>query len=120
MNNFLWVLQIILALHTAMGAIWKLTNSEQSVASLKAIPHGVWLGLVLLELLCTLGLILPSLNKRLAIVAPIAALGIAAEMLLFSGVHLYSGDPNYGPMLYWLVVASICAVIAYGRFVIKP
>jgi len=41
-------------------------------------------------------------------------------MLLFSVVHLYSGDANYGPMIYWLVVAAICAFIAYGRFVLKP
>ena len=27
---------------------------------------------------------------------------------------------NYGPMIYWLVVAAICAFIAYGRFVLKP
>jgi len=41
-------------------------------------------------------------------------------MLLFSGLHFYSGDANYGPMVYWLIVAAICAFIAYGRFVLKP
>lgn len=65
-------------------------------------------------------LILPAVYKPLAILAPIAAVFIAAEMLLFSGLHIYSGDPNYGPVIYWLVVAAICAFIAYGRFVLKP
>ena len=45
MNILLWVLQILLALHTAMGAVWKFSNSEQTVPSLKAIPHGAWLTL---------------------------------------------------------------------------
>jgi DoxX-like family len=120
MNVLLWVLQILLALHTLMGALWKFSNSEQTVPSLKAIPHGVWLALCVLELLCSLGLVIPALNKRLAILAPIAAVCIAAEMLLFSGLHIDSGAANYGPMIYWLVVAAICAFIAYGRFVLKP
>ena len=120
MNIALWVLQILLALHTVVGAVWKFSNSEQAVPSLQAIPHGVWLALIGFELLCSVGLILPALYKPLAILAPVAASGIAAEMLLFSGVHLNSGDANHGPMIYWLVVAAICLFIAYGRFVLRP
>jgi len=102
-----------------MGAVWKFSNSEQTVPSLKAIPHEVWLALIIIELLCSLGLILPALNKHLAILAPIAALCIAAEMLLFSGLNIFSGDVNYGQMIYWIIVAVICAFIGYGRFVLK-
>jgi DoxX-like family len=121
MNILLWVLQILLALHTIIGAVWKFSHSaEQTMPSLKAIPHGVWLAMSVFELLCSLGLILPAFYKPLAILAPIAAACIAAEMLLFCGLHVYSGDANYGPMIYWLVVAAICAFIAYGRFVLKP
>lgn len=120
MNILLWALQILLALHTAIGAIWKFSNSEQTVPSLSAIPHGIWLAMSVFELVCSLGLILPAFYKPLAILAPIAAACIAAEMLLFTGLHIYSGDPNYGPMIYWLVVAAICVFIAYGRLVLKP
>jgi hypothetical protein len=120
MNILLWVLQILLALHTAMGAVWKFSNSEQTVPSLKAIPHGVWMAMSIFELLCSLALILPAFNKPLAILAPIAAACIAAEMLIFCGLHLYSGDPNHSQMIYWTTVAAICAFIAYGRFVLKP
>lgn len=120
MNILLWVLQVLLALHTAVGAVWKFSNSEQTVPSLNAIPHGVWLAMSVIELLCSAGLLLPALSKPAAILAPIAAVCIAAEMLLFCGVHLYSGDANYGPMIYWLVVAGLCAFIAYGRLVLNP
>jgi hypothetical protein len=120
MNILLWVLQIVLALHTVMGAVWKFSNSEQTVPSLKAIPHGVWMALIGLELLCSVGLILPAFSTRLAILAPIAAGCIAAEMLLFSGLHLYSREANHGEMIYWLVVAAVCIFIVYGRLVLKP
>ena len=120
MNIILWILQILLAIHTIMGAVWKFSNSEQTVASLKAIPHGAWLSMSIIEMLCSLCLILPVINKHLGILAPIAATFIAAEMLLFCGLLFYSGDTNYGHLIYWLVVAAICAFIAYGRFVLKP
>ncbi|HSQ28436.1 MAG TPA: DoxX family protein [Gemmatimonadaceae bacterium] len=120
MNVLLWVLQALLALHTFAGAMWKFFNSEQTVPSLKALPHGVWLALSVFELLCGVGLILPAFDKRLGVLAPIAALGIAAEMLLFSGVHVYSGSADRGEVIYWLVVAAVCVFIAYGRFALKP
>jgi hypothetical protein len=119
MNTLLWVLQILLALHTAIGAVWKFSNPAQTVPSLQAIPPGAWLAMSVLELLCSLGLILPAFNRSLGILAPIAAACIAAEMLLFCGLHLFCGAANYSPMIYWLVVAAICAFIAYGRFVLK-
>jgi hypothetical protein len=120
MSILLWVLQALLALHTLMGAVWKFSNSEQRVPSLSAIPHGLWLTLSVLEILCGVGLILPALSKALAILAPVAAACIAAEMLIFSGLHLSSGRAEHGQMIYWLVVAAFCAFVAYGRFVLKP
>lgn len=121
MNILLWVLQTLLALHTVMGAVWKFSHSaEQTMPSLKAIPHRVWLAMSVFELICSLGLILPAFSTPLAILAPIAAACIALEMLLFCALHILSGDKNYGPIIYWLVVAAICAFIAYGRFVLEP
>jgi hypothetical protein len=120
MNIALWVVQILLAAHTVIGAIWKFSNSEQAVPSLSALPHSVWLGLSGIELLCALGLVLPAISKGFSGLVPVAAIVIAAEMLLFCGLHLASGDPNHGQMIYWLVVAAVCAFVAYGRLVLKP
>jgi hypothetical protein len=114
-NAVLWTLQILLAIHTAVGAVWKWFNSEHTMPSLAAIPHGVWLGLSELELICAIFLIVPAFGKRLAILAPIAAAFVVAEMLFFSGVHLASGSTSIGPVIYWLVVAAIAAFIVYGR-----
>jgi len=112
MNVLLWILQILLAVHTFAGAMWKFSNTERAVTSLNSIPHGVWLALCFVEILCSIALVVPAMNKRLA---AIAATAIGIEMLFFCAVHLRSGDPSYGPMIYWLVVAAICAFIAWGR-----
>lgn len=120
MNMLLWILQILLALHTLMGAIWKFTYSEQAVDGLKAIPHGAWLALSIVEIACAIALVLPLFLKSKGILAPLAALVIAAEMLLYCAVHLSSGTPNVGHLAYWLIVAALCGFIAYGRFALKP
>ena len=117
MNIVLWVLQILLALHTVMGAVWKFSHSEQTVPSLGTIPRGVWRGMSVFELICALGLVL-TIYGPLAILAPIGAVGIALEMLFLCSVHLRSGATRYGQLIYWLVVAALCAFVAYGRFVL--
>ncbi|WP_105104324.1 DoxX family protein [Microbulbifer pacificus] len=120
MNIFLWVLQVLLALHTATGAVWKFSNAEQSVPSLSAIPHGMWVALGVVELVLSLCLILPAFYKPLTVLVPIAAVLIALEMLLFCALHFASGEAGYSSVVYWLVVAAVCAFIAYGRLVLKP
>lgn len=120
MNVVLWILQGVFALHTIVGAAWKVSNSEQSVPSLGAIPHGAWLAMIGLELLCGVGLIVPAFFKPIAVLVPIAAVCIAVEMLTFTGLHFFSGNQEHGQVAYWLVVAAICGFLAYGRFVLKP
>src|SRR4051812_35655892 len=101
MNILLWIFQVLLALHTTMGAVWKFSNSEQTVPSLKAIPHGLWLAMSVLELLFSICLVFPAFNKSLAILAPIAAACVAVEMFTFCGLHIYSGNSENGQMVYW-------------------
>ncbi len=120
MNVFLGFLQVLLALHTAVGAIWKSSNSEQSMPSLASIPHAVWTSMIAVDFICAIALVVPLFEKRAAIAAPIAAALVAIEMLYFSGVHLASGSTSMGSVIYWLVVAAVAAFIAYGRLVLKP
>lgn len=120
MSILLWTLQALLALHTAIGAGWKLFNTEQSIPGLRAIPSGVWRALIPLELICAAGLVAPAIAPSLGFLVPLAAIGIAAEMLAFSVVHARSGAGKKDPVFYWLVVAAICAVIAAGRLFVAP
>ncbi len=120
MTIMLWILQALLALHTATGAGWKLFNSAQSVPTLSAIPNGIWMGLIPFELICAVCLVLPAIVPSLGFLVPLAAIGIAAEMVLFTGVHLSAGADDNGPMFYWLGVAGVCAIIAVGRWFVLP
>ena len=120
MNALMWMLQVLLAMHTETGAVWKLSHGEQTVPSLQALPHGVWVVLSGLELLAGVGLILPLFGKRFGILAPVAASFVVAEMLLFSAVHLASGNPEHGELVYWLVVTAIAAFVAIGRLRLQP
>lgn len=121
MNILLWIFQILLALHTVMGAVWKISNSaEQTMPSLRAIPHKIWVAMAVIELIGALALILPALDKSLGSLPPVAAAGIAAEMLFFCGLHIFSETDSNRPIIYWLVVAAICTFIAFGRFVLQP
>lgn len=115
MNIALWSLQVLLALHTLVGALWKLSSSEETVPSLAALPHPVWLGLAGLEVLCAVGLVLPAFGARFRALAPVAALVIAGEMLLFCVVHLFSGVAEHGELVYWIVVAALCGLVAFPR-----
>ncbi len=120
MNILFWILQIILALHTIAGAIWKFSNSAQTVPSLQSIPHGVWMAMSVIELLCGIGLILPAINKRLGATAVASAAFVAAEMLLLCIVSAFSGNMNAGHIIYWLVVAAFSLFVVYGRSSLKP
>jgi len=120
MNILLWALQILLALHTVMGAVWKFSNSDKVVPSLRGIPRGYWLAISALELLLSVGLVCTAIPGA-ALLAPIAAAGVVLEMLGFIGLHLYKGFGKVrGPLLYWLVVAIVAACIVYGRLVLVP
>jgi hypothetical protein len=120
MHITLWIFQALLAIHTAMGAVWKFSNSEQAALGLTTLPHAVWLALSVVEILCALGLIAPVLKKSLGKFAPMAATVIAVEMIVFCAINFFSGTPLYGPMVYWLVVALVSGFVAYGRFVVRP
>ncbi len=120
MNIVLWIIQVLLALHTLAGALWKFSNPAQSVPSLEAIPASVWFSMSILELICSLFFVIPAFSKRLGMLPPIAATFITIEMVVFCCVHLYSGKGTAGQLIYWLVVAAFCIFIAWGRFVLKP
>ncbi len=115
-----WTLQVALGLHTLLGAVWKVSNPESTVPSLAALPHVVWLGLGVVEVLCALMLLLPGLVKPLARLVPAAAGFVVAEMLLFAAVHLAAGVSDHTEVGYWLVVAFLAGVLASVRAWLAP
>jgi len=121
MNILLWVLQIALAwLCIAGGAfqIFKLEELQQSVASMRELPHALWMSLGAFGCLTGLGLILPGATNVLPGLTPIAAAAVAAQSVLITAFYIYYGDRS--PMFYSAAMAVMAAFIAYGRFALKP
>lgn len=115
MNIALWIVQVLLAAHTAVGAVWKVNHGPQAVPSLQAIPRPAWLAMAVVEVACAIGLVAPAAHVPLMGLVPVAAGLIGLEMLAFCGLHAASGRGRPKEMAYWLVVAAVCAVVAAGR-----
>jgi hypothetical protein len=125
MNILLWILQVMVAGVCAMGAFWRYSNWEQAsqIASIKAMSHGMWNAIGLFEIVCSLALILPGLLKVKPILTPLAALCLAVELLLVTGLNVHFFGFQYkptNPASWSFTLAVLSAFIAYGRLVLKP
>jgi len=121
MNILLWVLQIALAFLCVAGGTYKIFNFAQlqeMLASMRALPRGLWVSLGAFESLAGLGLILPGAPKVLPVLTPIAAAAVAVESVFISVLYVHYGD--FSPLIFSLTMAILAAFIAYGRFALKP
>jgi uncharacterized membrane protein YphA (DoxX/SURF4 family) len=121
MNILLWILQIVTALlYTASGVmkVFMFDKISQDVQSFGALPRNVWTTLGLLELVCSIGLIVPGALRGQPALTILAAAVLAIESLVFIGVHVkYREVP---PMIMSAVLGLVMAFVAYGRLVLNP
>ena len=121
MNTLLWVLQVLAALLYGSSGVMKVFMFEtisHDVPSFGALPREAWMALGILELVCTIGLIVPAAlhwRPRLTI---LAATLLAIESLVFVWVHVQYHEIT--PMILSGVLGLLMAFIAYGRLVLKP
>lgn len=121
MNILLWVLQALAALLYGASGVMKVFMFDKvsgEVPSFGALPRAAWMALGVLELVCTIGLVIPGAlhwQPRLSVVA--AAL-LALESLVFVWVHISYHE--VGSTIFCVVLGLLMAFIAYGRMVLKP
>jgi len=121
MNILLWVLQVIAALlYTSSGVmkVFMFDKISRDVPSFGALPRKAWMTLGILELVCTVGLIVPDAfhwQPRLTI---LAAAVLAVESLVFVWVHVRYRE--VAPIIMSGVLGLLVAFIAYGRMVLQP
>jgi uncharacterized membrane protein len=121
MNILLWVLQTITALLYGASGVMKVfmfDKVSRDVPSFGALPRRAWMALGILELVCTVGLVVPAAvhwHPRLAIGA---ATALAAESLVFLWVH--GKYPEITPIVMSGVLGLVMAFIAYGRMELRP
>ncbi len=121
MNILLWVLQVLAALMYGASGVMKVFMFDKisaDVPSFGALPRQAWMILGILELVCVVGLIVPSAFRWHPTLTVVAAAVLAVESLVFIGVHLkYNEIP---PIIMSIVLGLLMAFIAYGRMYLKP
>jgi len=88
------------------------------VPSFGALPREGWLALGILELVCAVGLIVPSALHWRPSLTVVAAVFLAIESLVFIWVHVKYNET--GSIIMSAVLGVLMAFIAYGRAVLKP
>jgi len=121
MNVFLWILQVLAALLYGSSGVMKVflfDKVSHDVPSFGALPRKTWALLGVLELVCTVALIVPSALHWRPSLTIVAAVILAIESLVFIRVHV-----NYrevAPMILSAVLGILMAFLAYGRMVLQP
>ena len=121
MNILLWVLQVLAALLYGASGVMKIfmfDKISQDVPSFGALPRPAWTALGILELVCTIGLIVPDAFHWQPQLTILAATLLAVESLVFVGVHVKYRE--VAPTVMSGVLGLLMAFIAYGRMVLHP
>ena len=121
MNILLWVLQVLAALlYGASGTmkVFMFDKISADVPSFGALPRKAWMVLGILELVCTVGLIVPAAFHWPPALTVVAATVLAIESLVFVWVHAKYGEIT--PIILSGALGLLMAFIAYGRMVLKP
>src|SRR5271155_4864574 len=121
MNILLWVLQVLAALVYGASGVMKVfmfDKVSEGVPSFGALPRQAWMALGILELVCTVGLIVPAAFRWQPVLTVVAATVLAIESVVFIGVHVKYRE--VGTIIMCGVLGLLMAFIAYGRIVLKP
>ena len=121
MNILLWILQVLAALAYGASGVMKVFMFDKisgDVPSFGALPREAWMALGILELVCTVGLVVPGVFRWRPTLTVAAASILAIESLVFIGVHAKYRE--IAPIVMCAVLGLLMAFIAYGRLVLKP
>jgi hypothetical protein len=91
---------------------------SEGVPSFGALPRKAWTALGILELVCTVGLIVPAAFHWQPGLTVVAATVLAIESLVFVGVHVKYREIT--PIILSSVLGLLMAYVAYGRMVLQP
>ena len=121
MNILLWVLQGLGALLYGASGVMKVfmfDKISQDVPTFGALPREAWMALGILELACTVGLIVPAALHWRPQLTVVSATLLALESLVFIWVHVKYHET--APLIMSAVLGLLMAFIAYGRMVLRP
>jgi uncharacterized membrane protein YphA (DoxX/SURF4 family) len=121
MNILLWILQVLAALLYGSSGVMKVFMFDKvsaDVRSFGALPRQAWMALGILELVCTVGLIVPGAVQWQPALTVVAAALLSIESLVFIGVHVKYREN--APIVLSGLLGLLMAFVAYGRMVLSP
>ena len=121
MNIALWVVQGLLAAAFGMAGFMKATQPREKLLErvdwVEDFPQNIVKLIGALEFLGAVGLILPMLTDILPWLTPLAATGLALDMLAAILVHIRRNEAKVIPVN--LVLGGLAVFVAVGRFFIE-
>lgn len=121
MNIVIWVAQGLLALMFLMAGFMKLTQPKATLLEkvggwVEGFSDGQIKMIGLVELLGSIGLVLPMLLNIYPFLTPVAALGLAVTMVGAAIVHLKRKESVFMNM----ALLALALFVAIARFLIIP
>ena len=122
MNIALWVVQGLLALVFIMAGGMKVMQPKEKLAENMGwvedfSPNTIRL-IGTLEILGGICIVLPALTGILPLLTPLAAVGLALDMIGAMITHLRRREySNFG---FNIVLLALAVFVAYGRFIVLP
>src|SRR6202453_3866269 len=95
MNILLWILQVVAALLYGASGVMKVfmfDKVSEGVPSFGALPREAWMALGILELVCTVGRIVPGALHWQPALTVVAATVLTIESFVFVWVHVKYGE----------------------------
>jgi uncharacterized membrane protein YphA (DoxX/SURF4 family) len=122
MNIALWIVQGLLGLLFLMVGSMKLMQPKEKLAERMGWVKDFSAGTVRLigtfEVLCAIGIVLPSLTGILPWLSPVAAVGLVLTMIGAAITHARRNE--YQMIITNMVLLLLAAFVVYGRFVAVP
>jgi uncharacterized membrane protein YphA (DoxX/SURF4 family) len=121
MNIALWILQVVLGIYfLSVGVNHFIVppGLPEPMSWMYVLPTGLHYFSGTAEILASLGLILPGLTKIQTRLTPLAGAGLVLVMVGAMVWHVQRGEVMN--ILLNLILAVLAAVVAYGRWRLKP
>jgi hypothetical protein len=121
MNILLWILQGVAAILYGSSGVMKVflfDKVSEGVPSFGALPRRAWMALGILELICTVGLIVPAALHWQPGLTVVAATALTIESGAFVWVHTKYAEMM--PIILSCVLGLLMAFVAYGRMFLQP
>ena len=108
-NVILWSVQIFLALFFIFAAIPKITGRGlEQWTGFSSLPRILVISIGIAEALGSLGLVLPMATGILPWLTPLAAIGLAINVLMATGFHIRADERlNAVETTLWATIATI-------------